>query len=359
MIIVADKLRGLVADIFAAAGCSAEEAGRIAHHLVASNLAGHESHGVIRVPRYVHWLRENKIVADQTIEVVTESDVLAVVDGRFGFGQTVGPQAVRLGIGMARRHGLSLIGLRNAGHLGRIGDWAEMAAAEGLVSIHFVNTSGLGMLVAPFGGTERRMSTNPVCIGVPTEGGGPPWVLDCATSLVAEGKVLNARAGGKPLPEGALIGEDGALSTDPALIYGPLDADAQPHDQRTGSGAIRAMGEHKGSGLAFMCELLAGALTGSGCGRPGVPQLANGMLSIYIAPERLGADDARAAEIARYVEFFKSARPAEPGGEVLAPGEPEQRSREVRSAGGIPLPDRTWRSLCEIARDLGLSAPAS
>ena len=317
----ADNLRRLVTDTFVASGCSAEEAGRVGDYLTKSNLSGHESHGVLRVPRYLHWLREEKIARDQTITIVNDNDVLAVVDGNFGFGQTVGPQAVRLGMEKAAKNGLALIGLRNSGHLGRIGDWAEMAAAEGVILIHFVNTSGLGRLVAPFGGTERRMSTTPVCIGIPSEDE-PSLVLDLATSIVAEGKVLNALGGGKPLPAGALIDGDGTLSTDPALIYGVSDS-TQPLDVRSGSGAIRAMGEHKGSGLSFMCEILAGALTGSGCSTPGKEQLANGMLSIYIAPEFLTTVDGFAAELRQYVEFYRSARPAEAGGEVLCPGDAE------------------------------------
>lgn len=354
MIVEADPLRRLVGDIFVAAGCSAGEAARIAHYLVEANLTGHESHGVIRVPRYVHWLQTGKVVRDQTMEIVTESETLAVVDGRFGFGQTIGPQAVRLGVDKARKNGLSVIGLRNSGHLGRIGDWAETAAAEGLISIHFVNTSGLGMLVAPFGGVERRMSTNPVCIGIPVEGGAP-LVLDCATSIVAEGKVLNALGGGKPLPEGALIDEDGTLSTDPALVYGAIDG-PQPLDRRSGRGAIRAMGEHKGSGLSFMCEVLAGALTGSGCARPGVDALANGMLSIYLLPSFLDQGGAFSEEVARYVAFFKSARPAAPDGEVLCPGDIEQKNREERADKGVPLTDSTWRSLLETSHELGLGS---
>ena len=352
----AEILSRLVSDTFAAAGCSTDEAGRIGEYLTRSNLSGHESHGVIRVPRYLHWLNEGKITRDQEITMISENDVLAVVDGNYGFGQTVGPQAVRLGMAKAAASGLSLIGLRNSGHLGRIGDWAEMAAADGMISIHLVNTSGLGLLVAPFGGAERRMSTNPVCIGIPTQGG-PAMVLDFATSIVAEGKALDALGGGKPLPEGALIDGDGTLSTDPALIYGTSDS-TQPLDVRTGIGAIRAMGEHKGSGLAFMCEILAGALTGSGCSKPDVEQLANAMLSIYIVPEFLATANAFAAELEQYVRFFRSARPVEEGGEVLCPGDAEERSRAERMAEGVPLPASTWRSLLEAAEEAGMPAAA-
>ena len=142
-------------------------------------------------------------------------------DGRFGFGQTVAPQAVDVGVEKAKAMGLAAISLRNAGHIGRVGEWAERAVPAGLISIHFVNARG-SVLVAPFGGLERRLSTAPFCVGIPREDA-PPVVLDFATSLVAEGKVNVASRGGKPLPPDLLIGPDGALSGDPALLYGPLD----------------------------------------------------------------------------------------------------------------------------------------
>ncbi len=352
MIIQAEPLRRLVGEIFEASGCSPEEGARIARYLVEADLGGHDSHGVIRVPRYLNALREGKVVPDQTITKVIENDVMAVVDGNFGFGQTVGPQAVRLGVDKAAKHGVSVIALRNSGHLGRIADCAEMAASAGRISIHFVNVSG-SLLVAPFGGVERRMSTCPVAIGVPMEGG-PPLILDFATSVVAEGKVLVAANGGKPLPAGSLIDADGTLSIDPGVLYGDADA-TQSVNFRSGTGALRAMGEHKGSGLALMCEILAGGLTGSGCAGPGERPLANGMLSIYMAVDFFDSDGFFAAEISQYLDFFKSAKPAAPDGEVLVPGEPERRLRETRLAEGIPLPDGAWQAILGAARDVGVS----
>lgn len=351
MIIQAEPLRHLVHRIFEASGCSAEERARIAHHLVEANLTGHDSHGVIRVPRYVGWAREGKVLPDRQITVIYENEAMAVIDGNFGFGQTVGPQAVRFGIDKAAKHGVSVVALRNSGHLGRIADWAEMAASEGLVSVNFVNVAG-SILVAPFGGVERRMSTAPIAIGVPMPGE-PPLILDFATSVVAEGKVLVAANGGKPIPAGSLIDADGALSDDPRVLYGARDA-TTAFDFRNGTGAIRAMGEHKGSGLALMCELLAGALTGSGCAGPGERRIANGMLSIYMAADVFSSDGFFAREMRQYLDFFKSAKPVTPDGEILVPGEPERRLRKKRLAEGIPLPDDTWRAILDTAHDAGL-----
>ena len=351
-----EPLRRLTGAIFAAAGCAEDEAARVARYLVEANMTGHDSHGVIRVPRYVGLLRDGGVVANQTIDVITENDVMAVVDGRFGFGQSIGEQAVDLGIDKARENRVSIMALRNSGHLGRIGDWAERAAAQDQISVHFVNTSGRGLLVAPFGAIERRMSTNPFAVGVPRPGQAP-LILDFATSIVAEGKILVAINGGKPVPEGAFVAEDGTLTTDAEVIYGPLTS-TQPTGTRTGTGAIRAMGEHKGSGLSIMCEILAGALTGGGCARPDQAQLANGMLSIYMDIAAFDAGDGFAAEVARYIDFAKSARPLAPDGDVLMPGEPEQRNREQRGAAGIPLQDSAWQSIVETAADVGLDRHA-
>ena len=257
--IKAGALTDLVGDIFSRAGCSAQEGERIGKYLVSANLTGHDSHGVARVPRYLQWKRDGVVHADRKAKIVTETPVLAVVDGLQGFGQTVTPQAVQIGIDKCKAMGLSMVALRNAGHIGRVGDWAEMAAEAGLVSVHFVNASG-SVLVAPFGGAERRLSTAPFCVGVPRPGQ-PPVVLDFATSVVAEGKVMVASQGGKKLPDDALITLDGQMSGDPHVLYGDYTATSL-RTPGTGKGAIRAFGEHKGSGLALMCELLGGLAHG-------------------------------------------------------------------------------------------------
>src|SRR3954454_15426903 len=278
-----NNLIDFVTEVFSHSESSPEEARRIATYLTTANLTGHDSHGVIRVPVYIRWKKMGSVVPNQTAEIVVDTPSLAVVDGKFGYGQTVTPQAVRIGIEKCKKAGLSAVALRNAGHIGRVGDWAEMAAAEGLISVHFVNAAG-SVLVAPFGGVERRLSTAPYCVGVPRKGQGPV-VLDFATSLVAEGKVLVASRGGKKLPGDALVGPGGEISGDPHLLYGDYTPDG-PREYLKGKGAIRAFGDHKGSGLALMCELLGGALTGNGATKRGRP-FANGLLGIFIDPERI------------------------------------------------------------------------
>ena len=270
---------------------SRSEAGRIAEHLVEANLAGHDSHGVIRISSYIQWLKAGKVLANRTLHVVFENEVIAVVDGQFGFGQTIGEQAMQLGIEKSARHGVAVIALRNSGHLGRIGDWPAMAAQAGKLSLHFVNTTGAGILVAPFGGINRRLSANPIAAGIPIAGG-PPLILDMSACTLAEGKIRVALNKGVPVPENCIIDAQGMPTTDPRVFY------ADP------PGAILSIAGHKGYGLAVLCEVLAGALTGGGCSNPAnAGKVINGMLSIMLDPSFFQADPVFAGEIQR--EFHR------------------------------------------------------
>jgi uncharacterized oxidoreductase len=346
-----DNLINFVSEVFTHSESSADESKRIATYLTTANLTGHDSHGVIRVPVYVRWKKMGSVVPNQTAEIVVDTPSLAVVDGKFGYGQTVTPQAVRIGIEKCKKAGLAAVALRNAGHIGRVGDWAEMAAAEGLVSVHFVNAAG-SLLVAPYGGVEKRLSTAPYCVGIPREGQ-DPIVLDFATSIVAEGKVLVASRGGKKLPKGALVDADGTLSEEPSVLYGSYTSDG-PRDHTRGTGAIRAFGEHKGSGLALICELLGGALTGTGATAPD-RRFANGMLAFYIDPKVVDPANFFDGEIARYVDFIRATKPIAGTENVLIPGDPERKMRAERAKNGIPLPDDTWAAIVNTAREVGVS----
>src|SRR5262245_58182675 len=184
--LAAPKLIALVTAIMEGGGSGEAEARTIAERLVDSNLVGHDSHGVLRVAKYLAWVRDGTLKPNTPPPIVFENDAIAIIDGNCGFGQVTGEFATRLGITKAAQFGIAMIGLRNCGHLGRLGDWAEMAAAAGQVSLHFLNTSG-AQRVAPFGGSDRRLSTNPLAIGMPIAGGDPA-ILDITTSTVAEGK---------------------------------------------------------------------------------------------------------------------------------------------------------------------------
>ena len=352
-----DPLKTIISTTFIKLGCSNVEATRIAERLAGANLRGHDSHGVIRAPRYANYIEEGRQIPNVTIDIKIENETLAVIDGKFGFGQTVGEQAVDIGIKKALKNGVAITALQNAGHLGRIGDWAERAAEKGLVSIHMVNVRG-SLIVAPFGGIDRRMSTSPFCAGIPLDNGDDPIILDMATSVVAEGKALVALKGGKPLPEDAIVTEDGKITGDPKPLYGDTKQGMFPNPNE-GSGALRAFGDHKGSGLNFLMEMMAGALTGSGCAgtvNETKRRFCNGMFSIFLSPEAFGhSDDSFVSEVRAYVEFLKSSRPTEPRGAVLIPGEKERQVMTDRLNNGVPLANEAWKDILNAARNAGVA----
>ncbi|MET0209078.1 MAG: malate/lactate/ureidoglycolate dehydrogenase, partial [Burkholderiaceae bacterium] len=336
--IAAHKLVDLVAVIMQGGGSNPEEARTIARRLVDSNLVGHDSHGVLRVGTYLEWVRDGWLKPNTAPTIVFDSDTIAIVDGNLGFGQVTGEFATRLGIAKAAQKGIALVGLRNCGHLGRLGDWAEMAAAAGQVSLHFLNTSG-AQRVAPFGGSDRRLSTNPLAIGVPLAGADPA-ILDITTSTVAEGKLMVALNKGEHVPEGWIVDKDGQPTTDPAKFYD--------------GGALLTIGAHKGSGLSILTDLLAGAVTTGRSSDPDDKILRNNMLSIFIAPAVYDGEHAVLAEARRFVDYVKASPPGVPGQPVLGPGDAERRTRAARLAEGIPLDAKTWDDLVAAAHTVGL-----
>jgi hydroxycarboxylate dehydrogenase B len=341
-----DRLERLVSAIFAAAGCAPAEHTRIARYLVESNLVGHDSHGVIRVPTYIEWLRAGKVLANQSLKVVFENAAIAVVDGQYGFGQVMGEEAMKIGIAKAAREGVAVVALRKSGHLGRIGDWALLAAGAGKVSLHFVNTSGGGILVAPFGGTERRLSANPIAAGVPVENG-PPIVVDLSTCTIAEGKIKVALNKGVDVPEGCILDGAGRPTTSPSDFY------ASP------PGAILPLGGHKGYALGVVAEVLAGALTGGTCSHFGADRVSNNMLSIIFDPCVFRSASEFSQEIGDFITHVKSSKTVTPDGEILMPGEPEVRTRAARVRDGIEIDLKTWNQLAATAESLGVSVQAT
>src|SRR6185437_12464312 len=320
----AAKLVTLVTAIMQGGGSSASEAATVARRLVDSNLVGHDSHGVIRVGKYLEWVRAGWLVPNASPTVAFENDAMAIVDGNRGFGQVVGEFAGGLGTRKAAKTGIAMVGLRNCGHLGRVGDWAELAAAHGQVSLHFLNTSG-AQRVAPFGGSDRRLSTNPITIGVPVTGG-DPVILDVTTSTVAEGKLMVALNKGEQAPDGWIIDRDGLPTTDPKAFYD--------------GGALLTIGAHKGSGLSIVTDLLAGALSTGRSSDPTDTVLRNNMLSIYIAPAVYAPEGAVAREAARFVDWVKASPPRKQGEPVQAPGDVERRLRAERAHSGVPIDDK-------------------
>jgi uncharacterized oxidoreductase len=342
-LVAAEPLTNLATEILTRSGTPADVAQTVAQSLVLANLKGHDSHGVIRVSHYLNWIERGWIVPAARPEIVSESGSILIVDGHFAFGQLVGREATGWAIPRAKEHGVCVLAIRRSGHLGRLGEFAEMAAEAGLVYLSFTNTHGGGILVAPHGGRERRLSANPIAAAAPLPGGGS-MVMDISTSVIAEGKANVARAQGKPLPPGCMVNSAGEPSTDPAEFY------ADP------PGALLPFGGHKGFALSMFAEVLAGALSGAGCSK-GVSLVANSLLAIILDPARFSGAPFLEQEIGGLVQHVKSSAPMEGFDEVLIPGEPEQREEERRRQHGIPIDEETWGNLTALAESLGVAAP--
>jgi hydroxycarboxylate dehydrogenase B len=331
--------------IVAAGGSEPREARLVAENLVLANLTGHDSHGIGMIPRYVDALLEGGLEANRHPGATLDAGALLVLDGKKGYGQSIGFEAMSLAIARAKSQGACVMALGNTHHLGRIGHWAEMALAEELVSIHFVNVMSFAR-VAPYGGADGRFGTNPVCIGVPLAGE-PPFLLDMATSAVAQGKLRVAHNKREKVPFGWLIDDRGNPTDDPRWAV------VQPF------GAMLCFGEHKGYGLSVACELLGGALTGAGTWRyPNSPRkrVMNGMLTIVIDPKRLGTAETLEREARAYVDWVRASPPAPGFDRVRIAGEPEREARARRERDGIPVDAETWNEIRAAGEKLGVPA---
>jgi uncharacterized oxidoreductase len=342
-----EELRAYGARILAAAGSSPEEARTVASNLVLANLSGHDSHGVGMIPRYVDAVLEGGLIPNESVRVVLDGGSLMSLDGRRGYGQIVGEQAMVIGMQRAKDTGSCVMTLANAHHLGRIGHFAEMAIAQGLVSIHFVNVLSRPV-VAPWGGGDGRYGTNPCCIGIPLKGR-EPFVLDFATSRVAQGKMRVAYNEGKQVDAGLLIDEKGVPTTNPGVVVVP---------QSNGLfGALMAFGEHKGYGMAVACELLGGALTGGGTWHHPTDArraVVNGMFTVLVDPQKLGTQASFEQEANAFVDWLKLSPPAPGSAGVRIAGEPEREARARREREGITVDDTTWEEMIAAGEKVGV-----
>ncbi|WP_280154676.1 malate/lactate/ureidoglycolate dehydrogenase [Piscinibacter sp. XHJ-5] len=337
-----ERLRAAISDLMLGFGSAPREIELVTDNLLQANLTGHDSHGIGMLPRYANAYLEGGLRPNAQLVTRLDSGTLLALDGQAGFGQVIGHDTMHLGIERARRHGSCIVALANSHHLCRIGAWAEMAVAEGLVSVHFVNVISRP-IVAPWGGGDARFGTNPFAVGIPVAGR-DPIVLDMATSVIAQGKTRVAFNKGEALAPGQLLDDQGRATTDPR--YGVVDP----------LGALRTFGEHKGFGLALVCELLGGALAGGLAVHgpaSGEQRVLNGMLTILLDPARLGDSAAFARETRAFLDWVKASRPQEGVDHVRVAGEPERETRAKRLAEGIPVDDNTWQELRAAAVKLG------
>jgi uncharacterized oxidoreductase len=323
-------------------GSDEAEAGEVADHLVRANLAGHDSHGVGMLPTYVRLLGDGLLVPNQTAETVLDAGALLVIDARRGYGQRMTADAVRRAIVRAKELGACVLGLRNSAHVGRIGTYAELATGQGCAFIAFVNVADHHDVQATYGAAEPRLGTNPFCAAVPGPDG-KPMLLDMATTTIAAGKARVAYNKGVAVPDDCLIDDTGAPTNDPAGFI------------RDHTGALKAFGLHKGSGLAVMCEIMATAVAGGQAAHdPANGGVLNSMLAVVIDLSKISDPAAVIASVGATRAHVKSARPAPGVAEVLTPGEPERLSA-ARRAMGIEVDETSWSDIRAAARTLGIT----
>ncbi|HTC10234.1 MAG TPA: malate/lactate/ureidoglycolate dehydrogenase [Acetobacteraceae bacterium] len=338
------SLHALIHLVASRMGSDATEAQEVADHLTRANMTGHDSHGVGMLPAYVRLLQDGLLVPNQTPETVLDAGALLVIDARRGYGQRMTADAVRRAIGKAKELGACVLALRNSSHLGRVGTYAELAAKHGMAFIAFVNVADHRDIQAPYACAEARLGTNPFCVAVPGTDGSPALLLDMATTTIAAGKARVAFNKGVDVPEGCLVDDAGNPTNDPAGLI---------HDH---TGALLAFGKHKGSGLAVMCEIMAGALAG---GQRAEQErkggILNSMLAIVIDPAKLNDPAAVQEAAASTAAHIRSSRVAPGFEQILLPGEPERRAAEKRAKEGIPVDDGTWRDVIAAAAKLGIT----
>lgn len=340
--IPAPELEAAARRLLEGAGAGAEEAAIVARHCVDANLAGHDSHGIIQIPVYVDRVERGDIVPGAPFEILEESASTTVVDGHWGFGYVVSERAMRLTIDKARTQRVAATTVRRQGHVGRLADYPLMAAAEGMIGLMTADSGRAPKVVAPFGGREARLGTNPICIAVPSDLEAPLY-LDIATSAAAAGKLKVAASRGEPVPAGWLIDAEGNPTTDPRAP--------------SAGGAVLPLGGpegHKGFGLSVIVEILSGLLPGLGFGVEPSGRHNDGcfMAAFDVAAFRpLAAFKQEVAEFARYL---KATPPAAGVSEIYYPGEIEHRRAERARAGGVEVEAATCRELVELGKRLGV-----
>lgn len=344
-----EELERVALAIFEGAGVPFEEARVVAQHLVGANLAGHDSHGVLRIPQYIKAVQTGDVASGPKMQMLHEGAATASLDAQRGFGQVAARSATLLAMGKASQCGIAAVTVRNSYHTGRIASYTLMAAEQGFVSIMLVNAGGGGQSVAPFGGIGRRLATNPISIAAPALNG-QPVVIDFATSVAPEGKVRDYLQKGRSVPAGWIVDSIGQPTTNPEEFYAPPGGALLPFGGQVG---------YKGFGLGFMIDLLAGALSGAGVCRPHPPEARDGFLVIALEVQRFVPLDLFREQVAQLVAHVKSC-PAAPGfEEVCVPGELERREEERRRAEGIEIHDGTWAEIRGVAAGVGVHIPTA
>ena len=339
----ANFLRVITKNIFAACGVPPEEASIVAEQLVASNLMGLDSHGVVRIPQYVGWIRQGTIKPGAPVSIVAEEGGTVVVDCGFNFGQVGGRRAMEVAIAKAEECKVACVVITHCCHVGRLGYFTQMAAEAGMFALACANSSKAGHCVVPYGGLEGRIAPNPMSYAVP----GPehPIVADMALSTTAQGKVVIYRNRGQRLPEGWIIDAAGNPSTDPNELF---------KDPRGWILPIGGNVGYKGFALLLLAEILGGTLAGHAI-TDDIPDGTNGVCFIVVDISAFLPVERFRELMGEMVVHMKSAPPAPGFDEVVLPGELDWRILAEREAKGIPIEVVTWQQICEVAKEVGVA----
>jgi len=344
-----ENIRQAIADVFVACGVPAEPASLVTDHLIEAELSGVVSHGLIRLPTYIDFVETGKVKPDAKVSIKSDGTSTAVVDGGGGFGPGVAARAMQIAVDKASTQGLGAVTLTNASHTGRLASYTLSAARQGMVGLAMVNAGGGAQWVAPYGGSDRRLSTNPMSIAVPSHTDDPIFI-DFATSAAPEGKIRAMKTAGREIPEGWLRDERGQITTDPNDLYVGR------------GGALQPFGAHKGFGLALIVDLLAGALSQTGtCTDTDAPEqvVSDGAFLLAIRVDSFCPRDTFNGFAKRLVEYIKASPPAPGFEEVLISGELEARCKRQRLQHGIPIDEKTWGVIREPLERYGVNIQPS
>jgi LDH2 family malate/lactate/ureidoglycolate dehydrogenase len=337
----APVLHTLACELLCAVGTAPENARIVADSLINANLAGHDSHGVLRLPSYLEGARIGHVQPAAVATLLSESGATAIVDAAVGWGQPAMWLATRAAIGRAREYGLGAAVVQRSYHIGRVAPYVEAITLEGMIGQAMANAAPA---VAPFGGRARVMGTNPFAWAVPRATGVPPICLDVATAGIAEGKLRVARSKGFPVPAGNVVDREGRATTDPGDFYS--------------GGALVPFGGHKGSGISLFAQFVGRGLAGLDPSAYDGPRGLNGPFILAIDIARFTDLDTFIAQTESQCEAVTACLPAEGVDAVLLPGQPEIATRAIRERDGVPIPESTWGELNALAQEWNVAFPA-
>jgi LDH2 family malate/lactate/ureidoglycolate dehydrogenase len=342
--VTADRLTQIGTALLQAAGATKDEARAVAIGCVDANLAGHDSHGVIAIPTYIDRIKAGHIMPGAPWTIVQESPTTTVIDGHWGFGFHVNAKAMALTIEKARTANVAACTVFRQSHVGRLAAYPLMAMREGMIAIATADSGRSPKHVAPFGGREARLGTNPLAIAVPSDLEAP-FYLDMATSAVAAGKIQLAVARGEQIPQGWIIDAEGRHTTDPT--------------QYRKGGALLPLGGsegYKGSGLAAMVEVLCGLLTGLGFGVEPTGRHNDGVFMAVFNVAAFRPLQQFKREVAEFAHYLKSTPPSDGSSGVFYPGELESIRAQQRRRDGIAIENATWDNFKALAAEYNLAS---